>query len=157
MEGTEKPESAATAEGPKIWRVTRNCCVGFANKFRMTALEYVITIVVFSMDIGLSILFEGKDGIQNVIDTVGDYGCGGVSFVFPPIIFLCTFKRSEYSTLQLVAVVSILCFGVFVWIYELADKTKIVNWKFEQYPKVGNATKDCHDLISSTQLWKDFF
>ena len=81
----------------------------------------------------LSILLARNQdtNIVDVIDCVGDYCCAGIAFILPPIIFLCTFKRKEYSVWTLIIVILILCFGIFFWFFETTKTVLPEKYRWE--------------------------
>eukprot|EP01083_Nonionella_stella_P140327 430146_1 len=70
-----------------------NNIVEFATKFKMSATEYVISIGLFATSLFLAIVFCESTGIVGVIDAIGDYASASIGFIFPPIIYLCTFGK----------------------------------------------------------------
>lgn len=94
--------------------------IRFVDKFKMTAVEYVITISVFALAVMLSVSLKGEGGIKFVMEIVGDVGCSGMAFLLPPIIFLRIFKKKEYSMFFLISVILVFILGMGIWIQMVA-------------------------------------
>ena len=94
-----------------------NCMVGLVGKFQMTPSEYIITISVFALAVLLSVALKGDGGIKKVMEVVGDIGCSGMAFLLPPIIFVRTFKKKEYSLFCLVSAILVFLLGMGIWIH----------------------------------------
>jgi len=116
----------------------RHGIIRFAMKFKMTPLEYLVTFYVFAAAMILSILLKAEDGekskgISMVMDAVGDIGCSGMAFLLPPIIFLRTFRRKEYSLFCFISIILVFALGVAIWFQMIAkwahwlpgDETKV--------------------------------
>ena len=133
--GTNKQTITEMMEVEASKSKNENYALRFLRMFKMTATEYLITISLFAFSLFGSIWLSNKSGVEVIIDAIGNYALCAIGFVFPPIIFLCTFKRKEYSVWTLFMVLLILTWGLFIWFYETSHHMKLSDWKFESVPE----------------------